>query len=465
MSSFALFATLNNRPVLVVGGGKVAARKIDALIQKGARVQVVAKTLCPSLQKAREENALHYLGETFDESQLDAVFLVIAATDDSLLNQRIFQAAERAKKLCNVVDSPDLCSFTTPAVVDRSPLQIAISSNGAAPVLTRLWREKLETLLPQHLGNMAQHASQWRERVKQRLPNLTLRRQFWETVFRHPEWNWAHEQHNIQAAERVIQTLFESQNQAAKKGVVALVGAGVGDAGLLTLKALQHIQAADVVLYDALVSEEVLNLIRRDAEKICVGKQARSHSVQQEHINELLLKHAQLGKRVVRLKGGDPFVFGRGGEELQFLRQANIDYVVVPGITAALGATAYAGIPLTHRHYAQSVTFITGHCQANGQEPHWPSLAQSQQTLVIYMGTIQAAHLSKELIRHGRSENTPIAIISHGTRPSQEVLSGSLKNLPQLAEKAKTPALIVIGETAALHEELNWFSGSLKTES
>lgn len=456
MNTFPLFAKLANRPVLVVGGGSVAARKIAMLLKADAQVYVVAQKLNDEVRQLHEQNRIIWHATEFAPEQLDTVFLAIAATNNAELNQQVFQAAEQRHRLCNVVDVQELCSFITPAVIDRSPLQIAISSDGQAPVLARLWREKLESLLPQHLGTLAEQAGQWRERVKQRFDNITQRRQFWEKLFANHQFNLFHEQNNPAAAEQVLaQILAEKQPEI---GSVALVGAGVGDAGLLTLKGLQHIQAADVVLYDALVSEQVLELVRRDAEKICVGKRARSHSVQQSETNDLLVKFAKQGKRVVRLKGGDPFVFGRGGEELQVLREHGIPYVVVSGVTAALGATAYAGIPLTHRDLAQTAMFITGHCQPDGKDLHWQTLAQGNQTLVVYMGTIKSAELTEKLLQHGRAADTPVAVISHGTLPTQQVFSGSLKDLPTLAQNAPSPALIVVGETAALHHDLAWFN-------
>ena len=455
MDTFALFANLENRPVLVVGGGAVAARKIETLLQAKAKVFVVSRSLNEELTQSVQQNQIDWLATDFLEAQLDNVFLVIAATNNRALNERVFQAAEQRQKLCNVVDNADLCSFIMPSIIDRSPLQVAISSNGTSPVLARLWRERLEALLPQHLKNIAKQAGQWRKHIKQILPEKQ-RRIFWEKVLTNQHYNLLHEQNKIDEAEAILHDILAQK--LPEKGSVVLVGAGSGDAGLLTLKGLQHIQAADVVLYDALVSPDVLALIRRDADKICVGKRARSHQVAQEETNDLLVKLAKQGKRVVRLKGGDPFVFGRGGEELQVLKAHDIPYTVVPGVTAALGATAYAGIPLTHRDYAQTTMFITGHCQPNGHDLHWETLAQGNQTLVVYMGTIQAAELTEKLLQHGRAVNTPVAVISHGTLPTQQVFSGSLQDLPTLAHQAPAPALIVIGETAALHEELKWFN-------
>ena len=457
MSDYPLFAKLNQRPVLLVGAGHVAERKAEALLKAGARLQVVAQQLSPQMAAWQQQGLLDYLGSEFQAEQLAPVFLVVAATDDAELNSRVFQAAEAAGKFCNSVDDLANCSFTVPAVIDRHPLKIAVSSSGSAPVLARLWRQKIETLLPQHTGRTAALAGRWRAEVKQKIHSLSERRKFWEQLFHHDQ---AFEHHmasgNESAAEALLQQRLDS-HQHQPNGEVVLVGAGPGDAGLLTLNALQAMQAADVVLYDALVSTEILELVRRDAEKVSVGKRAGAHQVQQEETNRLLVAYAQQGKRVVRLKGGDPFVFGRGGEECQVLVQAGIPFRIVPGVTAGLGATAYAGIPLTHRDYAQTALFITGHCRPDGDQLHWQTLARGNQTLVIYMGTIKAEEISRELIAHGRAADTPVAVISQGTQSTQSVRTGTLQQLAALAADAPTPALMVIGEVVKLRDELQWF--------
>lgn len=455
MNYFPLFAELDNRPVLVVGGGAVAARKIELLLKARARVRVAAETLGETVAGWQAQGRVEWIAHAFEESQLDTVWLVVAATGDAALNRRVFEAAEARCRLANVVDDQANCNFIFPSIIDRSPIQVAVSSGGKAPVLARLLREKLEALLPQNLGEMAAVAARWRGEVKRRLPKTAMRRRFWERLFQSAVFQRLTDNRRSAEAEAFLQAQL-AEEQAAE-GEVSLVGAGPGDAGLLTLKGLQRIQQADVVLYDALVSEAVLDLVRRDAEKIYVGKRAADHHVRQEETNALLVRHAKAGRRVVRLKGGDPFVFGRGGEELEVLKAEGIPFEVVPGITAALGATAYAGIPLTHRDRAQTAMFITGHCRPDGKTLTWPTLAQGNQTLVVYMGTIKAAELAAELQAHGRSPDTPVAVISHGTLPTQQVFSGSLNNLPELAAQAAAPALLVIGETAALHQELAWF--------
>jgi len=452
-----LFADLAGRPVLVVGGGDIAARKIELLRRAGARIQIASRELCPELQALLDEQQLEWLATSFEPAQLDKVFLVIAATDDNALNAQVYDEANARHRLVNVVDDQPKCSFIFPSIVDRSPLVVAISSSGTAPVLARMLREKLETLLPSHLGQMAELAGQWRDKVKARFSRMSDRRRYWERIF---NGRFASQMAtgDVTAAKQTLDS--ELGDQPPRQGEIILVGAGPGDSGLLTLRGLQVMQLADVVLYDHLVSDEVLDLVRRDADRICVGKRASAHLLPQDEINQLMVQLAQKGKRVVRLKGGDPFIFGRGGEELQAAQQAGIPFQVVPGVTAAAGATAYAGIPLTHRDYAQSVLFITGHCRPDGDDIDWPSLARARQTLAIYMGAVKAAHISQQLILHGRAASTPVAVIGRGTRPDQQVLTGTLEHLETLAASAPSPALLVIGEVVNLHGQLAWFQHS-----
>ena len=457
MDYLPLFADLAGRPVLVVGGGDIAARKIELLRRAGARIQIASRELCPELQALLDEQQLEWLATSFEPAQLDKVFLVIAATDDNALNAQVYDEANARHKLVNVVDDQPKCSFIFPSIVDRSPLVVAISSSGTAPVLARMLREKLETLLPSHLGQMAELAGQWRDKVKARFSRMSDRRRYWERIF---NGRFASQMAtgDVTAAKQTLDS--ELGDQPPRQGEIILVGAGPGDSGLLTLRGLQVMQLADVVLYDHLVSDEVLDLVRRDADRICVGKRASAHLLPQDEINQLMVQLAQKGKRVVRLKGGDPFIFGRGGEELQAAAQAGIPFQVVPGVTAAAGATAYAGIPLTHRDYAQSVLFITGHCRPDGDDIDWPSLARARQTLAIYMGAVKAAHISQQLILHGRAASTPVAVIGRGTRSDQQVLTGTLEHLETLAASAPSPALLVIGEVVNLHGQLAWFQHS-----
>lgn len=364
MNYFPIFANLAGRPVLVVGGGSVAARKISLLLDAGAQVRVVANQLNAELSALAAENKILWLAEEFRAEHIRTVFLIIAASSDQALNRRVFQLAESCQKPVNVVDDRDYCSFIFPSIINRNPIQIAVSSSGSAPVLARLLREKLEALLPPSLGDMAEISGRWRDAVKAKLKSVTERRRFWEKQFNGRFAALVKNQQTAQAEQELAKQL----EQNYQGGFVSLVGAGPGDAGLLTLKGLQEIQQADVVLYDALVSDGILSLVRRDAERIFVGKRARGGRTPQEDTNALMVRLAREGRRVVRLKGGDPFVFGRGGEELETLARHQIPFSVVPGITAAVGATAYAGIPLTHRDYAQSAVFVTGHRKADAPD-------------------------------------------------------------------------------------------------
>lgn len=450
MNYFPIFANLAGRPVLVVGGGAVAARKISLLLKAGAEVRVAAKHLNAELSALAAENKILWLAEEFRAEHIRTVFLIIAASSDQALNRRVFHLAESCQKPVNVVDDRDHCSFIFPSVIDRNPVQIAVSSSGSAPVLARLLRERLEALLPPSLGDMAEISGRWRDAVKGKLKSVTERRRFWEKQFNGRFAALVKNRQNT-LAERELAGQLEQSRQNDQGGSVSLVGAGPGDAGLLTLKGLQEIQQADVVLYDALVSDGILSLVRRDAERIFVGKRARGDRTPQEDTNALMVRLAREGRRVVRLKGGDPFVFGRGGEELETLARHQIPFSVVPGITA------YAGIPLTHRDYAQSAVFVTGHRKADAPDIEWQTLARSRQTLVIYMGALKAALIAERLQQHGRSPDTPAAVISQGTLPAQKTATGTLANLAELAETAPNPALIVIGEVVGLHEKLAWF--------
>ncbi|WP_422766965.1 siroheme synthase CysG [Photobacterium leiognathi subsp. mandapamensis] len=454
MDYLPIFADLKRRPCLVVGGDDSAWRKTRMLLKAGADVRVIAPTLNADFTAALAQGQIQHVGEIFSPDDLDGIFLAIAATDRKSVNALVYQSANQRQVLVNVVDDTQRCSFIVPSIVDRSPIIIAISSSGQAPVLARLLREKLEALLPQHLGRMATIAGSFRQRLSQTVSSFSARRYFWEQAF-NGRFGDLVAAGREQEAEQELEALT---HQAPPQGQVALIGAGPGDAGLLTLRALQLMQQADVVLYDYLVSDEVMDLVRRDAELVCVGKKAGFHSVPQEETNRLIVHYAKQGKRVVRLKGGDPFVFGRGGEELEVLFDADIPFQVVPGITAAAGATAYAGIPLTHRDYAQTAMFVTGHLKPDGDTLDWSTLARGKQTLVIYMGLMKSSHIQQQLLEHGRGADTPIAIIERGTQKTQKVLKGQLSELAQLAQHAASPSLIVVGEVVNLSTKLDWFT-------
>ncbi|SMY37740.1 siroheme synthase CysG [Photobacterium andalusiense] len=455
MDYLPIFADLKRRPCVVVGGGNSAWRKTRMLLKAGADVGVIASKLNADFEAAIAAGQVRYISEAFSPSDLDGVFLAIAATPHKELNALVYQSANQRQVLVNVVDDTQRCSFIVPSIVDRSPIIVAISSSGKAPVLARLLRQKLEAILPQHLGKMATLAGGFRGYLAAKLPSFSSRRAFWEQAFNGRFADLVAVGRDTEAQQALQQQLHQHTSPV---GQVALIGAGPGDAGLLTLRGLQLMQQADVVLYDYLVSDEVMALVRRDAELVCVGKKAGFHSVPQQQTNRLIVEYAQQGKRVVRLKGGDPFVFGRGAEELEVLAEAGIDFQVVPGITAAAGATAYAGIPLTHRDYAQTAMFITGHLKPDGKQLDWSTLARGNQTLVIYMGLMKSSHIQQQLLQHGRAAETPIAIIERGTQTTQKVLTGQLDQLADLAQHAASPSLIVVGEVVKLSHKLAWFT-------
>ncbi|EPZ7303573.1 siroheme synthase CysG [Klebsiella pneumoniae] len=455
MDHLPIFCQLRQRDCLLVGGGDVAERKARLLLDAGANVTVNALDFTPQFQVWADSQMLTLVQGEFIPSLLDNCWLAIAATDDETVNQQVSEAAEARRIFCNVVDAPRQASFIMPSIIDRSPLMVAVSSGGTSPVLARLLREKLESILPLHLGQLARYAGHLRARVKQQFATVGERRRFWEKLFVNDRLAQSLANDDRQAvADTTEQLLTEPLEH---RGEVVLVGAGPGDAGLLTLKGLQQIQQADVVVYDRLVSDDIMNLVRRDADRVFVGKRSGYHCVPQEEINQILLREAQKGRRVVRLKGGDPFIFGRGGEELETLCEAGIPFSVVPGITAASGCSAYSGIPLTHRDFAQGVRLVTGHLKTGG-ELDWANLAVEKQTLVFYMGLIQAPAIREKLIAHGMAEDMPAAIVENGTAVTQKVVSGTLGQLDILAQQMASPALIIVGRVVGLRDKLNWFS-------
>ncbi|TXI73891.1 MAG: uroporphyrinogen-III C-methyltransferase [Dokdonella sp.] len=458
MSLYPIFANLNQRPVLVVGGGAVGERKVAALRKTGAIITLVAPQITANLRAWAKAGLIRHTAEAFNESQLDRVWLVVAATDDRALNQRIAAEAWRRCVFVNVVDDAALSSFQVPALVDRSPLMIAISTGGAAPVFARLIRERIESLLDSSLGPLTDLVARYRIRIRTRIPDTARRRRFFERLFNGPVAAHLKRAQPLAAARALLAALRDVGNERAH-GSVVLVGAGPGDPGLLTLNALRALNEADVILHDRLVSAEVLALARRDAELVDVGKQSGATLTSQEIIHSLLLEHARQGKRVVRLKGGDPFMFGRGGEELEFLRAHDIAYDVVPGITAASACAAYAGIPLTHREHAQSVRFLTAHGKDSLDALDWQALADDSQTLAVYMGLGLLETLQQRLLELGRSPNTAFALIENGSRPEQRIIRGTLDQLSELAREhqVQSPALLIIGKVAALSDRLHWF--------
>ncbi len=458
MKLFPIFADLQDRLVLVVGGGAVAERKTLALLEASAKVQVGAPELTPALAALAAEGRIRHLPGRFDPAWLDQVWLAVAATDDRDVNAAVSAAADSRRVFSNVVDDPELSSFQVPSIVDRSPVIVAISSSGVAPVLARRIRERIESLFDHSLGQLAGLAASYRKRIRASHPDLGARRRFYDWLLDGPVAGLLRQQQPAQAEAALAAALADPAAPAA--GSVALVGAGPGDPGLLTLKALRALNEADVILHDRLVSGEVMSLARRDAERVPVGKlPGEDHDATQARIHRLMAEHARAGRRVVRLKGGDAFIFGRGGEELEYLRAQGVRYEVVPGITAALACAAYAGIPLTHREHAQSVRLVTAHCREDEDNLDWPALAREKQTLAFYMGVGQLDLLTGRLLNHGRSPHTPFALIENGSRPEQRVLSGTLEQLPTLAAEhaIRSPALLIVGEVAGLAPQLRWF--------
>lgn len=458
METLPLGFRLRDRSCLIVGGGEIARRKADLVIRAGAIVTIVAPDIDDDVARMVIDDSKGQLVQrAWQASDIKGHDLVIAATDDEPLNAAISAACFSQHIPVNVVDAPDLCSVIFPAIVDRSPLIISVSSNGAAPVLARQLRARLETLIPEGYGRLAAFMREGRPLAKQQLADTRTRRLFWEALLASHIPQLIYDDKPAQAKAALSAMLNDFS--VASKGEVYLVGAGPGDPDLLTFKALRLMQQADVVVYDRLVSAPILDMCRRDAERIYVGKARAEHTLPQEGINALLVRLALEGKRVCRLKGGDPFIFGRGGEEIEELAEAGIPFQVVPGITAASGCAAYAGIPLTHRDYAQSVRFVTGHLKDGTPDLPWQELVHPQQTLVLYMGLVSLAPIREQLLTHGLSEQTPVAMISKGTTQDQQVITGTLGNIIDVlaGHSLPAPTLIIIGEVVSLRDKLNWF--------
>lgn len=459
MDALPIFMKIKGRRCVVIGGGEVAARKVDMLLKAEAAVEVIAPELHAELAALAAAKAISHTPALFEAGQLDGATLVIAATDDEAINVAVSQAARKRSIPVNVVDSPDLCTFTMPSIVDRSPVVIAISSGGVAPVLARVIRSRIETMIPTSYGRLAVLAAEFRQRVKQRFASMQERRIFWEEVFQGPiaEQVFSGQEPGARAA---LSKALEQDAVLPHRGEVYLVGGGPGEPDLLTFRALRLMQQADVCVYDKLVSKEVMELVRRDAELIYVGKSRDQHTLPQEDINELLVRLAHEGKRVLRLKGGDPFIFGRGGEEIETLMEHGVPFQVVPGITAASGVSSYAGIPLTHRDYAQSCIFTTGHLKDGTVNLDWPALVRPKQTVVVYMGLIGLAEICRQLIAHGLSASMPAAVVQQGTTPRQRVVVATLADLAEKVALAelKPPCLTIIGEVVTLREKLAWFN-------
>jgi uroporphyrin-III C-methyltransferase / precorrin-2 dehydrogenase / sirohydrochlorin ferrochelatase len=463
MQALPIFFNIRNRPCVVIGGGDVAMRKVSMLLKADAAITLYSPEICHELQDLVVAEKIKFVAEKFNENQLQGACMVIAATDDEAVNLAVSIAAKAQNIPVNVVDAPALCTFTMGSIIDRSPVVIAISSEGNAPVLARYIRAKIETMLPATYGRIADIAGEFRDKVKAKFATTQARRIFWEVVL---QGSFVERvlSGQEQAAREQLSALINDADATKNQGEVFLVGGGPGDPDLLTFRALRLMQQCDVCVYDKLVSPEVMELVRRDAELIFVGKSRDQHTMPQEEINELLATLALQGKRVLRLKGGDPFIFGRGGEEIETLMQHGVPFQVVPGITAANGVSSYAGIPLTHRDYAQACLFITGHLKANENKEltldlDWVAMSRPRQTVVIYMGLVGLKEICEKLIEHGVASTMPVAVVQQGTTQRQRVVTATLADLAEKVEAAgmKPPCLTIVGEVVKLREKLNWF--------
>ena len=463
MDYLPLFLDIKNKPCLIVGGGVIAERKVSILARAQASITIIAPDITSEIKRKLGEQ-ITWLEKKFTvddlASDLSNYQIVIAATDDRKVNAEVAQLCRDKKILINTADDSKNCDFILPSIIDRSPVQIAVSTGGASPVLARMLRTKLENCTPASYGHLAKLIEDNRVRVKEKFSTIDQRRKFWEQVLQGPIAELVFANQSSAAQKLLDDAIQQADDSELPQGEVYLVGAGPGDPDLLTFRALRLMQQADVVVYDRLVSQEIMDLVRKDAEHIYAGKERSQHTLQQETINELLVRLAKEGKRVLRLKGGDPFIFGRGGEEIDSLVDENIPFQVVPGITAAAGCAAYAGIPLTHREYSQAVIFATGHLKDGTVDLNWEMLAHTNQTLVFYMGLHGLQIICDNLIKHGLSATTPAALIMQGTTANQRNIIGNLENLPELVEKhdVKPPTLVIIGDVVKLHNKLNWFN-------
>lgn len=458
MNHLPIFLDVKDRLCVVVGGGEVATRKVALLLRAGARVQIVSPQLCPPLARLHTDGQIAHIAREYRNEDVATAHLVIAATNDATTNATVADDAKAQRVPVNVIDHPERGNFIMPSIIDRSPVLAAVSTGGASPVLARLIRTRLESLIPAGYGRLAELSARFREQVKQTFTRAEDRRHFWDRVLTGSVAERVFSGH-MDEAEAVLKRELASAERGVTMGEVYLVGGGPGDPDLLTFRALRLMQQADVVVYDRLVAKAILDMTRRDAERIYVGKERDNHAMRQEDINQLLADLAKQGKRVVRLKGGDPFIFGRGGEEIDTLAAQGVPFQVVPGITAASGCASYAGIPLTHRDYAQSVTFVTGHLKDNTMNLNWAQLAQPNQTVVFYMGLKGLPVIARELQAHGMPGNTPTALVQQGTTQQQQVYTATLATINEVVEREqpKPPTLIIVGQVVQLQGKLAWF--------
>jgi uroporphyrin-III C-methyltransferase/precorrin-2 dehydrogenase/sirohydrochlorin ferrochelatase len=459
MDYFPVFANLEDQRCLVVGGGPIAARKVRSLRESGARVTVNAPELDPELSALAAAGDIDHHPGPFDPALVTEHLLIIAATSDAAVNHAVAEAARQGHRLCNVVDDAAASGFIMPSTIDRSPVVVAFSTGGHSPVLARILRQRLDDWLPPRIGQLAEWAGEWRDRVKTRFSTHATRLRFWEQVLNGPiaEDILAGEK---AAADSAIENELAAETGPVERGEAWIVGAGPGDPDLITRRGLRCLQRADVILHDRLVAKQLLKFARRDADFIGVGKQPSGPSTPQADINALLIDLVRRGKRVCRLKGGDPFVFGRGGEEIAALSKAGLPYQVVPGITAANGCATGAGIPLTHRDVSGAVTLVTGHRSTANEDADWKHLAAYRHTLAIYMGTGQLEHICRQLVHYGRAEDTPAAVVENGATEQQRTIGGTLADIPGRARAAgvSAPALLIVGEVVDLADKIGWLT-------
>lgn len=460
MKHLPAFIDLKNRPVVVVGGDAMASRRTAMVQRAGGKVRVIAPELSRDFETC---GTFEHLARKFEASDLDnATLIYVACESDPDYETDVANLAQERGVLVNVADRSDISSFIMPSIVDRAPIVVAISSGGEAPILARMLRAKLESLVPAAIGTLATFAGSYRDRVKEIIPDTARRRRFWERV---ADGSVAENILGLKpiAAKARMEELLDAARadlDIEPAGEVYLVGSGPGDPDLLTFRALRLMQQTDVVLHDRLVPDGILELVRRDADRIYVGKKQGDHSMKQEEISRTLVKLAKEGKRVLRLKGGDPFVFGRGGEEIEMLSAEGVSFQVVPGISAANGCAAYAGIPLTHRDHAQACVFVTGHAKDGRLDLNWNALVQPNQTVVVYMGLISLAQVMSEMMAHGADPKTLVAVVDKGTRIDQQVITGEIGSIVEDVEKAEFggPAIVIIGSVVSLRDRLEWFA-------
>jgi uroporphyrin-III C-methyltransferase/precorrin-2 dehydrogenase/sirohydrochlorin ferrochelatase len=459
MDLLPIFLNIRENDCLVIGGGQIAARKVALLENAGGKVTVISPASCEELTQKADAGDIRLLAREFDAADISNQAVVIAATSDASVNEKVSRLAKEKGIPVNVVDNPELGSFLMPSIIDRSPVQVAVSTGGSSPVLARLLRGRLESSIPSATGRLASLVEEYRGKVKDHFTNIEARRDFWEKILQGHVAELVYAGHDQDARAALEDELAKAADKSEDVGQVYLVGAGPGDPDLLTFRALRLMQQADVVVHDRLVSKPILDMVRRDARRIYAGKERDNHAIPQEDINHLLVRLAKEGHRVLRLKGGDPFIFGRGGEEIEGLMEEGIPFQVVPAVTAASGCSTYSGIPLTHRDYSQACTFVTGHLKDGTCNLNWPALAQPNQTIVFYMGLQAVDVICKELIGHDMPPTTPAALIQQGTTPEQKVYIGDLDSLPELVRlnEVKAPTLIIVGNVVKLHEKLNWY--------